>query len=196
MSIISLVSGGLDSTVMALLAQEEGLIQFPLFIDYGQLNLEKELNACLYNLRRYKLPTLKIIQLSNYGAMLSSGLTDSSKQIFKDAFLPCRNLMFLTIGAAYAYERGACAVAIGLLDDAFSLFPDQTKGFVVDAEALISKSLGLPMKVLTPLMSLSKAEVVSIAKAKKINGTYSCHAGTDIPCGICVACREFKGLEV
>jgi 7-cyano-7-deazaguanine synthase len=196
MSIVTLVSGGLDSTVMALLAQEEGLAQFPLFIDYGQLNLEKELNACLSNFQRYGLPTPKIVRLGGYGALLSSGLTDSSKRIFEDAFLPCRNLIFLTVGLAYAHQCGARAVAIGFLDEAFSLFPDQTKVFVKDAEALISQSLGYSVRVITPLMSMSKAEVLTIAKAKGINKTYSCHAGTDTPCGVCVACREYRGLEV
>lgn len=196
MSIVSLVSGGLDSTVMALLAQEDKLVQFPLFIDYGQLSREKELAVCLFNFRVYSLPTPKVVQLGGYGALLSSGLTDPNKNIFEDAFLPCRNLLFLTVGAAYAHQCGASAVAIGLLDEAFSIFPDQTKAFINDAEALISRTLGHHIRILTPLMSFSKAEVVSIAKAKAITGTYSCHAGTDIPCGVCVACREYTGLEV
>lgn len=196
MSIVTLVSGGLDSTVMALLAKEEGLTQFPLFVNYGQLNQEKELSACLFNFQRFGLPTPKVMQLGGYGAVVSSGLTDTHKHISEDAFLPCRNLLFLTVGAAYAHQCGAGAVAIGLLDEAFSLFPDQTKTFVADVEALISKSLGCYVRILTPLMSFSKAEVVSIAKAKAISGTYSCHAGTDIPCGVCVACREYMGLEV
>ena len=46
MSIVALVSGGIDSSLMALLAKTEGIIQHPLFIDYGQLGREKELNAC------------------------------------------------------------------------------------------------------------------------------------------------------
>jgi 7-cyano-7-deazaguanine synthase len=196
MSMVTLVSGGLDSTVMAVLTQEEGLTQYPLFIDYGQLNREKEMGTCLYNFRRYKLPTPKISQITGYGALLSSGLTDSSKRIYEDAFLPCRNLMFLTIGAAYAHQCGAVAVAIGLLNEAYSLFPDQSKEFIMDAEALISKTLGHAMRILTPLMSFSKADIVTIAKEKGINGTYSCHAGTDTPCGVCVACREYNGLEV
>ena len=37
---------------------------------------------------------------------------------------------------------------------------------------------------------------IEIAKAKGISGTYSCHAGTELPCGVCVACREYIGLEV
>ncbi len=196
MSIVTLVSGGLDSTVMAVLTKEEGLTQFPLFIDYGQLGRQRELLACKANFEQHGLPEPQVASLGGYGGLLSSGLTDSNKHVFEDAFLPCRNLMFLTVGAAYAFQCGASAVGIGLLDEAFSLFPDQTRQFLSDAEALISKALGKPIKVITPLMTLSKAEVVKIAKAKGVTKTYSCHAGAESPCGICVACREYIGLEV
>lgn len=196
MSIVTLVSGGLDSTLMTVLTKEEGLTQFPLFIDYGQLGCDRELRACLANLRQHGVHEPKIVSLSGYGGLISSGLTDSTKHILKDAFLPCRNLMFLTIGAAYAFQCGASNVGIGLLDEAFSLFPDQTKGFISDAETVISRALGKPMRVIAPLMTLSKAEVLRIAKAKGITGTYSCHAGTEIPCGKCVACQEYIGLQV
>ena len=37
--IVTLVSGGIDSTLMSMMAQEEGIALFPLFIDYGG-NLE------------------------------------------------------------------------------------------------------------------------------------------------------------
>lgn len=196
MSIVSLVSGGLDSTVMALLVLEEGIKQFPLFIDYGQLSKDKELNACLYNFHRYKLPSPKILPIRGYGELLSSGLTDPKRHIYDDAFLPCRNLMFLTVGAAYAHQCGAKSVAIGLLDESFSLFPDQTNRFIKEAQKLISMGLGHSIEILTPLMSFSKADVVRIAKSKGINKTYSCHAGKNTPCGVCVACREYNGLEV
>ena len=196
MSIVTLVSGGLDSTLMAVLAEEEGLTQHPLFIDYGQLGRDRELDACLRNFKQHRLPTPTIANLQGYGALLSSGLTDAKKRIFEDAFLPCRNLMFLTLGAAFAHQRGAESVSIGLLDEAFSIFPDQTRTFVRNAESLLRTALERPICVITPLMSFSKAEVVQMAKAKGIRGTYSCHAGTPQPCGVCVACREYQGLEV
>ncbi len=155
MSMVTLVSGGLDSTVMAMLTQDEGLRQFPLFIDYGQLNLEQERGACLANFQRYGLPTPECASIGGYGRLLSSGLTDTGKRVFEDAFLPGRNLMFLTMGAGYAVQRGAGAVAIGLLDDAFSLFPDQTRHFLADAEALLSKAMDQRVRVLGPLVALS-----------------------------------------
>jgi len=196
LSIVTLVSGGLDSTVMALLAKEELISQLPLFIDYGQLGKERELAACRNNFRRHKLPNPRVASIAGYGTLLSSGLTDAKKRVYEDAFLPCRNLMFLTVGAAYASQSGAGAVAIGLLDEANSLFPDQTRGFLNDAERLLERTLGTSMRVLAPLIALGKADVMAIAKAKGITDTYSCHAGTAEPCGRCVACREYLGKEV
>jgi 7-cyano-7-deazaguanine synthase len=196
MSIVTLVSGGLDSTVMALLTKEEGLTQFPLFIEFGQLSRDRELKACRTNFIKHGLPAPQVAALGGYGALLSSGLTDPKKHIREDAFLPCRNLMFLTVGAAYAFQCGASTLGIGLLDEEYHIFPDQTKIFLTDTEALLSQSLGRQIKLVAPLMSFSKADVLQIAKAKGITGTYSCHAGTEEPCGACIACREYIGLEV
>ena len=196
MSIVSLVSGGLDSTVMSLLAKEEGITQFPLFIDYGQIFMDMELKSCLENFQMLNLPTPKIVNIGGYGELISCGLTDKSKRVFEDAFLPCRNLMFLTVGAAYAYQCGANSIAIGLLDEAFSIFPDQTLDFIKSTEGLLTKSLDYPINILTPLISFSKADVIKVAKMKGIKKTYSCHSGTEKPCGVCVSCREYTNLEV
>jgi 7-cyano-7-deazaguanine synthase len=196
MSIVTLVSGGLDSTLMAALAQEEGLKQFPLFVDYGQLGRDRELASCKRNLKKLGLPIPTVAPLSGYGLLFPSGLTDSRKHIVKDAFLPGRNALFLTVAGAFAVKKKASAVSIGLLNEAFSLFPDQTRAFLLDAEAFLSRGLGVSLRVLAPLMAFSKADVVTAAKARGLSGTDSCHAGGERPCGVCISCREFDGLEV
>jgi len=196
MRIVPLVSGGLDSTLMTILAVESGYDVSPLFVDYGQRSRNQELAACRRTFAENRLPAPKIADLSGYGALISSGLTDLRKDIFLDAFLPCRNLMFLLLGAAYAYQVQANAVAIGLLDEKSSLFPDQTKGFARSAEDLLSKVLSKEILVLTPLMSMTKADVVRLAKKRGLTHTYSCHSGQAEPCGACVACREYENLEV
>lgn len=63
MSIVCLVSGGLDSTLMSILVKEEGITQYPLFIDYGQIFKDQELQACLNNFKRYELPAPKVINI-------------------------------------------------------------------------------------------------------------------------------------
>lgn len=195
MSIVLLTSGGLDSTLMTVLARESGITIHPLFIDYGQISRKKELTACRAVFKKLELPQPEILDVAGFGKFFPSGITNSKKHILDDAFLPGRNFLFLLLGAAYAYNVNADAVAIGLLNEETSIFPDQTKTFIRKAEDAMTQALGRKITVLTPLMSFSKTDVISLAETKGIRGTYSCHAGLDKPCGICIACREFLTKE-
>jgi len=191
MSIVTLVSGGLDSTLMSLLIKEENIKQFPLYINYGQLAYKEEFNALNYNVKKYDLTKPKVINLSDYGKIIKSGITSKTKDIFYDAFLPNRNLLFLLVASSYAYEVKANAVAIGLLNDSNFIFYDQTRHFVNNFNKLISKTLDYKIQFLTPLIKFNKQQVVELAKNKKIEKTYSCHKGNSKPCGECISCREY-----
>ena len=192
MSIVTLVSGGLDSTLVAKLAQEEGLHIYPLFIDYGQRARDRELAACKLAMRKLGLPEPEIAALGGFGKLIRSGLTDENLHIIDDAFTPGRNMLFLLTAAAYAHQKSADAISIGLLHESTSLFPDQTSRFLGEAEALISLCMGRTINVLAPLAAFTKQDVVELAEAKGITGTYSCHLGKNEPCGNCIACNEFN----
>jgi 7-cyano-7-deazaguanine synthase len=192
MSLVSLSSGGLDSTLMALLAKEQRLLQFPLFIDYGQRAAAREWQACQRVYKRPGLPAPTRLPLGGFGKLIETGLTSQRKRVVKDAFTPGRNLMFLLLGAAYAAQKKAKAVSIGLLDEKFALFPDQRYEFIVSAEKALQAAMGTPIRVVAPLMSFRKADVIAMATTKGIIGTYSCHMGLAKPCGRCISCREFK----
>ena len=194
MSIVTLVSGGLDSTLMALLAYENGDQQFPLFIDYGQRAKERELSACRRSFLKLKLPAPVVTDVNGFGKTIRTGLTDVRLRVYEDAFTPGRNLLFLLLGAAYAYQVGASSVAIGLLHEDASLFPDQTQSFLSLAESILHLATDQPVCVTAPLMQFHKADVVALARKKGITETYSCHFGADIPCGRCIACKEFEGI--
>jgi 7-cyano-7-deazaguanine synthase len=192
-SFVNLVSGGLDSTLVGVLAKEEGVTTFPLFIDYGQRAARNEWGACQVVHKKLELPAPTRMDLSGFGRIIESGLTCEVKHLKDEAFTPGRNLMFLVMGAAYAYQIGADKVATGLLSDRFSLFPDQRAEFVAAAENAIVQAMGKRFQILTPLFEFSKTDVVKLAAMKGISGTYSCHAGTELPCGHCVSCLEFIG---
>jgi 7-cyano-7-deazaguanine synthase len=130
------------------------------------------------------------MNLSGYGELVSSGLTDRSKRVNEDAFLPGRNLLFLLAGSAYACQKGADAVAIGLLNDQFKLFPDQTQEFLGRTQDLLKTIMLRPIQLVAPLAEFTKSDVIALAKKKRIAGTYSCHSGKVTPCGICVSCLE------
>jgi 7-cyano-7-deazaguanine synthase len=191
-SLVTLVSGGVDSTLMALMVKEEGIQQFPLFIDYGQICKEQELKACLAVHENLGLPTPVVMDISGFGSLISSGLTDRTKRVNEDAFLPGRNLLFLLAGSAYAYQNNCAGVAIALLSEDACIFPDQTSTFISETQELIFLAMGRDIKIIAPLMQFSKADVIKLAKAKHIMGTYSCHAGTEKPCGVCISCMERK----
>jgi 7-cyano-7-deazaguanine synthase len=191
MSIVLLASGGLDSTLSAVLAVEQDLEVYPLFVDYGQMARDRELNACRVNYRRYGLPEPKVVNVEGFGDLYPNGLTNNSMDIFEDAFLPGRNMLFLLMGATYACNVCASSISIGLLNEELSLFPDQTKEFLDKAQDLISMMTGRELQILAPLIDFTKRDVVTLAEKKGIVGTYSCHTGGKTPCGVCIACKEF-----
>lgn len=191
MSMVNLVSGGLDSTLVGVLVHEEGLHTHPLFIDYGQHSAEMEWETCQQVHAHLELSTPVKMDLSGFGRVIHSGLTSDELNVKEDAFTPGRNLLFLLVGSAYAYQVGASNISIGLLAERFSLFPDQRNEFIEKAESAIEVALSRRIRVLTPLAEFSKADVLKLAQDKGITGTYSCHVGGSEPCGNCIACLEF-----
>ncbi len=191
MSFVNLVSGGLDSTLIGMMAKEDQIDHYPLFIDYGQRAAQIEWDTCKAVHKNLGLPEPTKMDLSGFGRVIISGLTNQHLNVKVDAFTPGRNLMFLLMGSAYAFQLGLSSVAIGLLTEQFSLFPDQRLFFVAKAEAAIEAAMGRNIRVITPLIEFGKADVVRLAAAKGLSGTYSCHTGDTQPCGHCIACLEF-----
>jgi 7-cyano-7-deazaguanine synthase len=192
MSIVTLVSGGLDSTLVACLAKEAGNPQHPLFIDYGQRSKEKELDACRRAMALIGLGSPEVAELSGFGKLIRSGLTDRGLRVLEDAYTPGRNMLFLLTGAAYAERLGAEAVAIGLLHDQTCIFDDQRSDFLNAVEGLLRMAIGRPIEIIAPLKEFHKRDVVELAKEKGLTGTYSCHLGEDAACGKCIACLEYR----
>ena len=192
MSIVTLVSGGLDSSLVAKLAKEEGMRIFPLFVDYGQRAKEKEFTACKRMMSELGLPMPNVADLAGYGSLIRSGLTDSNLDIVEDAFTPGRNMLFILVAAAYAFQKNADAISIGLLHESTALFPDQSSKFLRQAEEMISLCMGRKIKVLAPLAEFTKNDVIELANRKGIRNTYSCHLGSETACGKCIACKEFN----
>jgi 7-cyano-7-deazaguanine synthase len=131
-----------------------------------------------------------VMDLNGYGKLVPSGLTNVTLRVNEDAFLPGRNLLFLLAGSAYAYQQNFTRVAIGLLSEKTSIFPDQTIKFIEMTQQLISYIMDREIVIIAPLMEYTKRDVIELAKRKGISGTYSCHAGTAEPCGQCVSCLE------
>jgi 7-cyano-7-deazaguanine synthase len=192
MTIVSLVSGGIDSLLMCKIIHEQGEKQVPIFVNYGQLSNEREWAACRTIMGICKLPDPLKINLQDYGRFIPSGITNRDRRIKEDAFLPGRNLLFLLVASSYAHSKGFDKVAIGLLSEKYSIFPDQTQKFIVNANFAINTALDDNITIATPLISFSKSDVIRLAKKYNLplSETYSCHAGTEQYCGKCISCQE------
>ncbi|MBU1855153.1 MAG: 7-cyano-7-deazaguanine synthase [Nanoarchaeota archaeon] len=198
MDVIVLTSGGIDSAVVCKLIEKQSDKILPLFIDYGQLAAEKEWIACQNIMKDCNLPLPEKMDVRGYGKVIPSGLTSSDKHIYEDAFLPGRNLLFLTLASSYAASKKIKAIAIGLLTEKTHLFPDQTEEFIVNTNFAINSALGDSFMILTPLIKFSKSDVIKLAEKYGIplDKTYSCHSGKEKYCGKCVACKEILGSEL
>jgi len=162
----------------------------PVFIDYGQLARSFEWQA-VHTVCKYLDIGIPVrIDVPGFGKLIPSGITDRRLDVRNRAFLPTRNLLFLVLGAAYAYSNSIYFVSIGLLSD--SIFPDQTEDFISSTQKAISEALGVNVKILTPLREFNKVDIIRLAKqySLPLNITYSCHLGGEEPCGRCISCQE------
>jgi len=190
-SVVALTSGGLDSSVVAVMLAKQGASLLPLFIDYGQRSAAREWKACKSLLTERRLGAPIRIDVTKFGKGIQSGLTQKKLDISKDAFFPGRNLYFLMFAATYAIQYRADAISIGLLSDKSSIFPDQTSTFLQGAQNMLDTTMGRHIQIMAPLKALNKGEVIRLASSMKLRGTYSCHMGAAKPCGKCIACLEF-----
>ncbi len=137
-------------------------------------------------------------------------------------YVPLRNTFFLTIAAAFLesealsyIERDGVApdeveasifIAANAID--YSGYPDCRPEYYEEmSRALfmgskLGSQYGTPIKIETPLITMTKAEIVRLALAEKapIECTWSCYQGGDRPCGECDSCilraKGFREAEV
>lgn len=206
-SAVVLLSGGLDSMVVAGLAREAGFRLFALTIDYNQRHRCEIDAACriaqaLGAERHVVLP----LDLRQFGG---SALTDDIA-VPKDGvgpeipvtYVPARNLLFLSLTLAWAESLGARDIHIGVNALDYSGYPDCRPEFIAafaDLAELATKAgaQGSSFVVHAPLQYLGKADIVREAVRLGIDPaiSWSCYdpqpdaAGSDRACGLCDSCR-------
>ncbi|NLP13254.1 MAG: 7-cyano-7-deazaguanine synthase QueC [Clostridium sp.] len=204
---VVLLSGGLDSTTCLSIALKDGYEVYPLSFDYGQRN-NKELESAKKVVEHYNIKNHKIVMVGNVGG---SALTDADIDVpdYKGTdhipvtYVPARNIVFLSYAAGYAEVVEAEAIYIGVNAIDYSGYPDCRPEFIEAFEKVIKVGTkqgvdGKAIKIVTPLMNLSKAEIIKLAYENNapLHLTTTCYRGGDKACGICDSCvlrlRGFK----
>jgi 7-cyano-7-deazaguanine synthase len=195
-----ILSGGLDSTVcMALAARDTGGV-LALTFDYGQRH-RVEIDRAALVAEHYGAEHLVVVlDASRWGG---SALTDPTIEVPEAAaddaipvtYVPARNLVFLAVAMGVCEARGADVVYLGVNALDYSGYPDCRPEFVRAFEAAAALALkrgveGNPVEVRTPLIALTKADIVrlGVSLGAPLHLTWSCYRGDDEPCGRCDAC--------
>jgi 7-cyano-7-deazaguanine synthase len=199
------LSGGLDSTVCLALAADashpsDELVA--LTFDYGQRH-RIELDRAATIAGHYGADHLVVrLDASAWGG---SALTDDAigvpdaSDVDPDAipvtYVPARNLIFLSVAVGVAEARDLDGVAIGVNALDYSGYPDCRPEFVASFATTAGLALkrgveGRPVEVRTPLLDLTKAQIVELGRSldAPLELTWSCYRGDAEPCGTCDAC--------
>lgn len=200
---VVLLSGGLDSMVVAALAKEAGFALNALTIDYNQRH-RCELDAAhsiadVLGAERHVVLPLDLRQFG--GSALTAdisvpkdGLTDE----IPVTYVPARNLVFLSLTLAWAEAIGARDLFIGVNALDYSGYPDCRPEFIAafaDTARLATKAGadGGSFCIHAPLQYLGKAEIAREAHRLGLDTglSWSCYDPQPggLACGLCDSCR-------
>lgn len=200
---VILASGGLDSTTVLAMARAEGYACYSLSFDYGQRH-RAELIAAERCAKALGVVEHKQVQL-DLRSIGGSALTDASIAVPEDApagipvtYVPARNTIFLSIALGWAEVLEAEAIFIGVNAVDYSGYPDCRPEFI-DAFARLAQLAtkagveGRPIAIKTPLLRLSKADIIKQGTALGVDygQSVSCYQADDEgrACGRCDSCR-------
>ena len=198
-----LLSGGLDSATVLAIARSEGYETYALSVSYGQRHAA-ELKAAERVAQRLGAKTLQRMQV-NLDAVGGSALTDRSIAVpeaptsgIPITYVPARNTLFLSLSLGWAEVLGATDLFIGVNAVDYSGYPDCRPEFVRAFEVLANLATkagveGAQFKVHTPLIQLSKADIIRRGAELGVDfsETVSCYQADDEgrACGRCDSCR-------
>jgi 7-cyano-7-deazaguanine synthase len=201
---VLLLSGGLDSYTAGAIAAADGCELYALSIRYGQVHAReidaaRRVAAALGVVRHLELD----VPLSSFGgsALVGVGEIPKDRQIeasgIPSTYVPARNTVFLSLALAWAEVVGADAIVIGVNALDYSGYPDCRPEYLraferVAALATRAGVEGRPLRILAPLLQMTKAEIIRRGMSLGLDYglTHSCYdPGADgRPCGRCDSC--------
>lgn len=206
---VVLLSGGQDSTTCLFWAKRRFATVHPVAFDYGQRHrTELEAARDIVDIAGLELDVLELGVLAALGG---SSLVRSSRKLessgglvdreapdgLPTSFVPGRNLIFLSVAAAFAVKKGARHIVTGVCEEDYSGYPDCRQLFVEHMvtviEAAMPSSTG-PWTIHAPLMNLSKSRTVALARElgddcwRAVGRSVTCYQGKRPGCGECPSC--------
>ena len=212
---VSLLSGGVDSSTAATLCRDRGDHLHLLSINYGQV-MQREILSAQALAKHLGARDHRLVEIHGFSSISQSARTDESlvhydrrgalsEGIVPSAYPPGRDFTFLSMAAAWAetlvladpgrYNSAKIVIGTNLTDtldypdcqkNTYAMFTD-----MLMSSLKMSQVLGKRIEVETPLIDLTKQEVIALAHriAVPLELTWSCYSGRQKACGRCDACR-------
>ncbi|MCB9544674.1 MAG: 7-cyano-7-deazaguanine synthase QueC [Myxococcales bacterium] len=204
---VVLLSGGLDSATVLAEAVATGRQVTALSFRYGQRH-EHELQAAARVAAAFGV-TDHVIATIDLGIFGGSALTDAGLAVphgrseadmgegIPITYVPARNTIFLSFALALAEVRGAEEIHLGINAVDYSGYPDCRPEYLAAFQAMAALATrqgveGAPVRLVAPLVLLSKADIVRRGVSLGVDYalTHSCYdpAPDGGACGDCDAC--------
>lgn len=211
---VVLLSGGVDSATTLAIAKDSGYEVYAISFRYGQRHhFEIEAARKVAREMDVKKHLIMDIDLSSFGG---SALTDDipvpKREKVEDigreipiTYVPARNIIFLSLALGWAEVLCCTDIFIGVNAIDYSGYPDCREEFIKAFEKAVNLGTksgveGKKIKVHTPLISLTKSEIIK--KGLKLGVDYSLTHSCYDPdekrraCGRCDSCLlRKKGFE-
>ncbi len=195
------LSGGQDSTTCLFWAIDrfgQSNVSSVTF-DYGQRHrIELESAATIAAMAGVEQTVLPI---DTFAALGGNALTadhvdvesgEDAETGLPNTFVPGRNLVFLSFAAALAYQHGIGHLVTGVAQTDYSGYPDCREDTLAALQQALRLGMEFNVTLHTPLMHLSKAETVLLARdvggLEAMAWSHTCYNGVQPPCGVCPAC--------
>lgn len=206
---IVLLSGGMDSCVVAAMLAAEGYELNMLHTNYGQRTERKEL-ACFHELADYFTAARRlVVDIRHLAVIGGSSLTDERIEItpasldssgIPSSYVPFRNANILSIAVSWAETIGAGTIAIGAVEEDSSGYPDCRSVFYEAFQRVVDLGThpDTAITLVTPVIGMSKEEIVTtgLSHNAPFNLTWSCYKSEDRACGECDSCAlRLRGFE-
>lgn len=199
---VVLLSGGMDSATCLAKASSEGFAVYALSFRYGQRH-GIELQMAVRQAQAFEVKEHKILEL-DLAAIAPSSLTGVG-QVPKDAlpegipntYVPGRNMVFLSLGVAWAEVLGASHLFVGVNQVDYSGYPDCRGEFIRAFERMANLATkagtqGRKLHIQTPLLDLDKPGIIRMGLSLGVDysQTLTCYDPTEEgkSCGRCPSC--------
>lgn len=204
---VVLVSGGMDSSVLVhFVAKELGALPlYAISFDYGQRH-RRELECAAWQAGAAGAISHVVVDLTSVTELVAAGTTlveggadvpdlsalDSTALDQPPTYVPNRNMMLLSVAAAYAEAQGARAVYYGAQAHDEYGYWDCTPEFLARINNVLSLNRRNGVTVYAPFVDKKKEELVSLGLGLGVDfsRTWSCYRGGERPCGTCPTCVE------